>query len=112
MADVQPLRALHYDVGKAGAPLDRLISPPYDVIDAHKRAELVTRSPHNAVAIDLPEGEDRYRHAAALLEQWKRGGVLVRDSEPAIWALTQGYVGPDGAERVRSGFFARVRLTD
>jgi uncharacterized protein (DUF1015 family) len=112
MADVQPLRALHYDVGKAGAALDRLISPPYDVIDARKRAELVARSPHNAVAIDLPEGPDRYRKAGELLEEWKRGGVLARDPEPAIWALTQAYVGPDGAERVRSGFFARVRLTD
>jgi uncharacterized protein (DUF1015 family) len=111
MADVQPLRALHYDVGKAG-PLDRLISPPYDVIGSRKRAELVSRSPHNAVAIDLPEGKDRYARAAELMDEWKRNGILVRDSEPALWMLTQTYVGPDGAERTRAGFFSRVRIAD
>src|SRR5919197_1225264 len=111
MPDVQPLRALHYDVGKAG-PLDRLISPPYDVIDAPKRADLIARSPYNAVAIDLPEGEDRYATAARLLEEWRREAVVVHDDEPALWVLTQTYVGPDGVERTRSGFFARVRLAD
>jgi uncharacterized protein (DUF1015 family) len=111
MPDVQPLRALHYDVGKAGA-LDRLISPPYDVIDARLRVELAARSPYNAVEVDLPEGEDRYRRAGELLEEWKRSGILVHDPEPALWALTQTYVGPDGRERTRSGFYARVRIAD
>jgi uncharacterized protein (DUF1015 family) len=111
MPDVQPLRALHYDVGKAGS-LDRLISPPYDVVDARKRSDLVSRSPYNAVAIDLPEGEDRYGTAARLLEEWQRDGIVVHDPEPALWALSQTYVGPDGTERTRAGFFARVRITD
>jgi uncharacterized protein (DUF1015 family) len=111
MADVQPLRALHYDLDQAG-PLDRLTAPPYDVIDASLRAELAARSPHNAVEIDLPEGEDRYAHAADLLEQWKSEQILVQDEEPALWALEQTYRMPDGSERVRSGFFCRVRITD
>ena len=111
MADVQPLRALHYDLGRAGR-LDRLTSPPYDVIDAEARAELAARSPHNAVEVDLPEGEDRYGHAATLLEEWKRDGILVQDEKPAFWALQQTYRMPDGSERVRSGFFCKVRITD
>ena len=53
MADVQPLRAIHYDQATAG-PLDLLTAPPYDVIDSAQRAELVGRSPHNVVEIDLP----------------------------------------------------------
>jgi uncharacterized protein (DUF1015 family) len=110
MADVQPLRALHYDLGKAG-PLDRLSAPPYDVIDAPMRAELASRSPHNVVAVDLPEGDDPYEHAAALWEEWQRSGIVVRDPEPALWALTQTYRTPDGASRVRSGFFCRVRIS-
>ena len=43
MADVQPLRALHYDLQKAG-PLGDLIAPPYDVIDAEARKALVALS--------------------------------------------------------------------
>jgi uncharacterized protein (DUF1015 family) len=111
MADVQPLRALHYDLDQAGT-LDRLTSPPYDVIDATARAELASRSPHNAVEVDLPEGEDRYAQAAELLEEWKRDGVVVQDDEPALWALQQTYRMPDGSQRVRSGFFCKVRITD
>ena len=68
MADVQPLRALHYDPAKVGS-LQAVAAPPYDVIDPEQRAELAGRSPYNVVAIDLPEAEseggDPYAHAAA-----------------------------------------------
>jgi uncharacterized protein (DUF1015 family) len=111
MADVQPLRALHYDLAKVG-PLGDVAAPPYDVIDADQRAALVARSPHNVVEIDLPDGEDPYAHAAELFAAWQRSGVLVRDAEPALWALEQRYSGPDGELRRRRGFFARVRIED
>jgi uncharacterized protein (DUF1015 family) len=110
MADVQPLRALHYDLGKAGS-LDRLTAPPYDVIDAAGRAELAARSPYNVVEIDLPEGEDRYAKAGSLFDKWQQEEVIVRDDEPALWVLRQSYRMPDGSTRVRSGFFAKVRIT-
>jgi uncharacterized protein (DUF1015 family) len=111
MADVQPLRALHYDLGRAGF-LDHLTSPPYDVIDANLRKELASRSPYNVVEIDLPEGENRYERAAETLNRWKREEILVQDSEPALWALTQTYRMPDGTERIRNGFFCKVRISD
>ena len=111
MAELQPLNALHYDPAVAG-PLADLVAPPYDVIDPDQRAALVARSPFNAVEIDLPEGDGRYERAAALLETWRLEGVLVEDREPALWAMTQDYTGPDGARRTRQGFFARVRVED
>ncbi len=111
MAELKPLRALHYDPAVAG-PLGDLVSPPYDVIDPEQRADLVARSSFNAVEIDLPEGEDRYEKAAALLESWRLQGVVTRDPAPALWAMTQDYAGPDGARRTRQGFFARVRVED
>jgi uncharacterized protein (DUF1015 family) len=112
VAEIQPLRALHYDLPAAG-PLDRLVAPPYDVIDAAQRAQLAARSPFNVVEIDLPQdGPDPYARAAELLEQWRMQGMVVGDSEPALWALTQTFTGPDGATRTRHGFFCKVRLTD
>jgi uncharacterized protein (DUF1015 family) len=111
MADVQPLRALHYDQAVAGRLAD-LVAPPYDVIDAGQRAALAARSPHNVVAIDLPEAPDPYERAARLLRQWRDSGVLVRDERPAIWMLEQRYEGPDGGQRTRRGFFARVRVEE
>ena len=65
-------------------------APPYDVIDTELRAELLARSPYNAVAIDLPkpygqsgpeDGEgDPYATAAA---DDRRPGA-----RPAPWSTT------------------------
>jgi uncharacterized protein (DUF1015 family) len=112
VADLQPLRSLHYDPARAG-DLNDLVSPPYDVIDASDRARLVERSPYNVVEIDLPQasnGGDPYAHAADTLADWLEQGIVVRDDEPALWALGQDYTGPDGRPRRRHGFFARVRV--
>jgi len=115
MADVKPLRALHYDPAVVGA-LDAVVAPPYDVIDPEQRAQLAGRSPYNVVRIDLPEAEepggDPYATAADLLERWQADGAVVRDGEPAIWALVQDYVAPDGQARTRRGLFARVRVEE
>lgn len=114
MPRVEPFRALHYDPAVAG-PLQALAAPPYDVIDPQQRAELQSRSPHNVVAIDLPEdpeGGDRYEHAARLLDAWRAEGAVALDDEPAIWALVQEYTAPDGRRLTRNGFFARVRVED
>ncbi len=120
MADVRPLYATHYDLAKVGS-LEDVAAPPYDVIDATQRAELLERSPYNAVAIDLPKpfdaeaqapGEDPYAGAAETMQAWRAAGVLVTDAEPAIWAMTQDYTGPDGSARTRHGILARVRVED
>jgi uncharacterized protein (DUF1015 family) len=122
VAEVLPINALHYDLGKVGS-LDAVAAPPYDVIDASGRRELLERSPYNAVAIDLPkpfdpadpdyerEG-DPYAEAAARIEQWRAEGALVQDEAPTLWALTQDYVAPDGNRYSRHGILARVRVED
>jgi uncharacterized protein (DUF1015 family) len=112
MADVQPLRALHYELSVVGSLAD-VVAPPYDVIDAGQRAALIARSPFNVVAIDLPVGDpDPYAAARELFETWQLQGALVRDGEPAVWAHTQDYSGPDGHTLTRRGFFCRVRIED
>jgi uncharacterized protein (DUF1015 family) len=111
MADIKPLRALHYDLARTGG-LQNVVSPPYDVIDPDQRAELERRSLYNVVAIDLPTGDDPYASAAETLRGWQAEGIVVRDDEPALWPLEQDYTGPDGQRRTRRGFFARVRVED
>ena len=114
MAEVRTLRALHYNLGAVGS-LGAVVAPPYDVIDAGMRRELLARSPFNVVEIDLPEaprGGDRYEHAAETLEAWTLEGVLTADREPAIWALTQEYAARDAATRTRHGLLARVRIEE
>jgi uncharacterized protein (DUF1015 family) len=114
VADIQAIRALHYDLDRTGG-LAPVAAPPYDVIDEAQRRALLARSPYNAVAIDLPEdpaGGDAYAYAAATLHEWIADGIVVADEEPALWALEQDYTGPDGRRRTRHGLFARVRVED
>ncbi len=113
MAEVRPLNAVHYDPERVA--IGEVVAPPYDVIDAAHRARLVAGSPHNVVELDLPEsgdGDDIYEHAAEIMRGWEAEGILVRDSEPTIWAYEQDYTGPDGAVRTRRGFLTRIRVTD
>ncbi len=114
MAHVEPLRALHYDPEKTGG-LQDVVAPPYDVIYTEGRADLIARSPYNVVEIDLPlpiDGSDPYAHAAAMLDQWRAEGVVIRDQTQAVWPIEQDYTGPDGLTRTRRGFLARVRVED
>jgi uncharacterized protein (DUF1015 family) len=111
VADVEPLRALHFDVERLGG-LQDVIAPPYDVIDSVQRARLEARSPYNVVRIDLPVGEDRYHAAARTLAQWRAEGVIVSDPGAALWPLEQTFTGPDGRDRTRRGFLARVRIEE
>src|SRR5271154_1150365 len=90
MADVQPLRALHYDPAVVGG-LANVVAPPYDVIDSRERSELIARSPFNVVAVDLPEGKpDPYTAAGELFESWQLPGVLGRGGGPAGGGDTPG----------------------
>ncbi len=105
MAVVKPFRALRYDEAVAG-PLETLVAPPYDVISPEQREELRARSPHNIVRLTLPDSEDE---AGRELGEWRAQGVLVEEP-PAVWALEQEYVGPDGISRKRFGIAASLKV--
>ena len=104
MAVVKPFRALRYDEAAAG-PLESLVAPPYDVISAEERADYLVR-PNNVVHLTLPDSEEE---AARTLERWRADGLLVEEP-PAVWFLTQDYVGPDGVERRRSGIVGSLKV--
>jgi uncharacterized protein (DUF1015 family) len=105
MAQVRPFRALRYSA--AAGPLERLVSPPYDVISPEERERYLELDPHNVVHLTLPDSEERAAHD---LREWQQARVLEREQEPAVWALSQVYTGPDGVERRRNGLVVTVRL--
>jgi len=115
MAEVTPFRGIRY---RESIALDEVVAPPYDVIPEAQATELRERSANNAVHLDLPvapgeaASDAAYARAAAAFEQWRAGGVLVRDAMPSLYLVDQTYRGPDGRERTRRGFVARLRLAD
>ena len=105
MAQVRPFRALRYSA--AAGPIERLVAPPYDVISPEERDRYLELDPHNVVHLTLPESEAQ---AARDLSGWQQDGVLEREHEPGVWALSQGFTGPDGVARTRNGLVVTVRL--
>lgn len=103
-----PFRGERY---AAVEPLSRLIAPPYDVINASQRARYAAQDAHNIVHLMLPEapaGGDRYRFAAALLNDWRVAEVLARDTDPAVYVLAQDFALPSGERRSRMGVFVAL----
>lgn len=112
MPEIAGFRAITYDPSKVS--LSKVITPPYDVIDAAMRARLAA-DPHSFVHIDLPqakEGEDRYAEAARLLAAWQAEGVMKRDTGRAMYRYHQVFKNAaDGGRSVtRKGLIAAVKL--
>ena len=98
MARIEPFRGWRYRVSQP-SDLTKLVTPPYDVIPADRRRALAAAHPHNFVHLILPQAEgtlDAYAHAARLLEEWRRDGVLIKDEVPSLTLHRQSYVLEDG----------------
>jgi uncharacterized protein (DUF1015 family) len=94
--------------------LDDVVCPPYDVISEAERFALEARSPYNIVRLELPRddagGIDRYQRAAALLDAWRDGGVLHRDTDPAFFGYRMRFTDPSGAARQTVGVIGALEL--
>jgi len=94
-----------------------VLVPPYDVISPSDRVAFYERDPHNAIRLELTravedESSTDYSEIRETLDAWRSEGVLVRDAEPALYALRQRFTAPDGGEHEREGFFALLHLED
>src|SRR5574340_1145571 len=113
MSLVNPFRARIYR-HEHGADLSTLTAPPYDVVTPSRRAELIAASPHNVVALELPEGPldasvpgNRYENGRKTWAEWYRERVLVDDDSPAIYVVEQSWE-DHGRHIRRRGFVAAV----
>jgi len=113
LAILLPFRGLLFSASRI-PDLNSVVAPPYDLISPAMASELRARDPHNMIHIDLPVGTpaEKYARAAAELARWVEEGVLVRDAQPAIYALSERFTVRGMPERVRWGFFALLRIED
>ncbi len=112
-ARILPFKGLCYN--PENVSYKDVVAPPYDVISYRQEDELIKRSPYNIVHLILSKekkGVDRYTQASRLLEDWIKAGILVFDSEPAIYFYLQDYSLEDGTRLTRKGFIALCRLED
>jgi len=76
---------------------------------------LAHRSPYNFVQIDVPDpnsGSSRYRTAADKLAGWRAGGILRRDTNPALYRYHQEFTDhQQNCVVTRKGLIAAVALS-
>ena len=70
-------------------PLERVLAPPYDVVERDEALALARADEHNVVRLVLPEGVDPAAAAAATLAGWLDQGVLRVDDEAGLYVYEQ-----------------------
>ena len=114
MLEVKGFRGFRFDVERVGS-LDRVVTPPYDVISPEERRDFARLSPHNMVHVVLPEALDEltpHQVAARNLEEWIAQGALRQDPEECLYIIEQAFLDSAGVGRFRRGFLGAVKLPE
>jgi uncharacterized protein (DUF1015 family) len=119
MARLYPFRALRYN--QSIVKLEEVLTQPYDKITPAMQQAYYQRNPYNLVRIilGLPElfdqenGNNIYTRAGRTLAEWRQRGILIEETEPAIFSYSQRFRVPQ-ADLIleRRGFIALGELCD
>lgn len=116
MVEIKPFRGLYYSREKAG-DLERLVTPPHDVISPEDQQKYYENSEYNVVRLILgkkqagdSEEDNQYTRAKKFLDAWLEEGVLERDAKPAIYAYEQEFRLDNGCTKKQLGFIALVKI--
>ena len=114
MVDILPFRGVRYDPAKAGARLEDLAAPPYDVISPAEQDALYAKHPANVVRLILGREDDKYAQAASLFREWLASGVLAADDTPSFYVYRQTFSDPATGQPVpeRLGLVCLLKLED
>ncbi len=107
--EIFPFRALRF-TEKAGSIKD-CVCPPYDIVSRSERAGLAAKNEHNLIRLELPEGENRYEAAGALLREWINDGILAQDKEEALYVYREEFR-VSGKRYALTGFLCRLKLCE
>ena len=114
MPKIYPFRGVHFDTAKFGQDLTKVMTQPYDRINAKLQDEYYRRDEHNLIRVILRReepGRYKYQDAAATLNDWLKQGVLVQDARPALYVYHQIYKTPQGV-KTRKGLSALVQIDE
>lgn len=109
MAEIKAFKALRYT--NEDNDINKFICPPYDVVSDMEYDELVKNREHNMIRLELPKGEDPYCTAYKLLDEWKRDGILSKDSKDSIYIYEEEFTVKGEIYKLK-GFIGRLKLTE
>ncbi len=117
MLQISPFVGLLFDRSQVG-PLERVTTPPYDVVSAVEQRRYLDASPYNIIRLDLAEDrpgddevENKYRRAACEYRTWLNDGVLAPTPGPSFYAYEMRFSLHGRPRRIR-GVVCAVELED
>ena len=113
MVIIKPFRGIRYNKEKI-QNLEKVVSPPYDVISEQEKRDYLNSSPYNIVRLILPdpdEKNDKYSSAHNLLNNWLESDIISREDEPSIYIYQQIF-NVNGKDITRTGFICLLKLED
>ncbi len=113
MPEILPFTGIRYNP-EVISGFERVVAPPYDVIDPEQHQELLDAGPHNCVRLILGSDPGRpgdYPREAERMKQWLSEGILFRDPAPRYYLIEDSFQLPgEPSPRRRWGSIGRVRL--
>tara|TARA_B100001093_G_scaffold72923_1_gene63498 strand:+ start:511 stop:1761 length:1251 start_codon:yes stop_codon:yes gene_type:complete len=112
MAKISAFKGWRYNTDNI-SNIEDVIVPPYDVITPEEQEGYYNKSPHNYIRINLnnSHGKEKYFSAANFLNMWIGSGILVEESKPAIYILSQSF-SVNGKKVERVGCICALTLSD
>lgn len=117
MVNVFPFKGILYNKKKI-KKLDKVMTPPYDVISPAEQDEYYDKNNYNVIRLilgkefkDDSQYNNKYLRSAAFLKGWLQHEILKEDEKPAIYFYEQRFAAK-GKKYSRQGFIALLRLED
>jgi len=115
MVEVRPFKGITYNKEKIQT-LDKVMSPPYDIISEKMQEKLYNNDPYNFVRLILgkifsedSDSNNRYTRAKKSFEDWIQQSILIQSDKEAIYPYRIEYM-LKGEKRAMNGFFILLKL--
>lgn len=115
MVKVSAFKGITYNKEKI-KDLDKVMSPPYDIISPKKQDQLYENNPYNFVRLILgkqyPNDSDdnnRYTRAKKDFQQWQQEKILIGSDKETLYPYKITYI-LNGEEKTMNGFFILLRI--
>lgn len=116
MANLIPFRGVRYNPSKVA--LDKVVTPPYDVIDASAQTAYYDLDAHNVIRLELglkydtdTAHENRYTRARDFFHEWLQAEILKHDELPALYLYEQEFE-VRGEKKIRTGFLSGIQVEE
>ena len=115
MVKITSFKGITYNKEKI-TNLDKVMSPPYDIISETMQDQLYQQDPQNFVRLILgkqhshdSDKENRYTRAQQFFKQWLAEEILQQADEEALFPYKITYT-HDGVTKTMNGFFTLLRI--